>query len=56
MTDERVLAQKLMVYSCPLVPGMVANRTPQLPGLVVEDATWDETALTPLKGKGKVVK
>jgi hypothetical protein len=59
--EERIHAQKLLVYSCPLVEGMRANRNPQLPGLLLQGAPWPETegaqtsALPELHGPGPFV-
>ena len=59
--EERIHAQKLLVYSCPLVEGMRANENPQPPGLLLEGAPWPRTegaqaaALPELRGPGPFV-
>jgi hypothetical protein len=53
--EEAVYAQKLMVFSCPRVPGMVANVLPVLPGLRMEEAPWAADAVPELKGRGPFV-
>lgn len=56
--EERIHAQKLLVYSCPRVEGMTANRNPQLPGLLLEGVPWPQTegaqgaTLPELRGPG----
>ncbi|AGC42184.1 hypothetical protein MYSTI_00835 [Myxococcus stipitatus DSM 14675] len=52
---ESVHAQKLMVFSCPVVPGMVANVQPVLRGLTLDDQAWDAAAPLTLQGKGPFV-
>ncbi|WP_223641245.1 hypothetical protein [Corallococcus sp. EGB] len=53
--DEAVYAQKLMVFSCPIVEGMTANVNPELPGLRLDDAPWAVDAVPELKGQGPFV-
>ncbi|SEL06189.1 hypothetical protein SAMN05444354_103431 [Stigmatella aurantiaca] len=53
--EEEVYAQKLMVFNCPRVPGMVANVLPVLPGLLMEEAAWAADAVPELKGRGPFV-
>jgi hypothetical protein len=50
--DEEIYAQKLMVFSCPLVEGMTPNNNPVLPGLNLEDSTWPEEISKDLHGPG----
>jgi hypothetical protein len=56
--EERIHAQKLLVYSCPHVEGMRANQNPQLPGLVLQGEPWPHAegapavALPELRGPG----
>ncbi|MBM7114330.1 hypothetical protein [Archangium primigenium] len=50
--SERVYARKLMVYNCPLVPGMVVNVQPELGSLVLEGAPWFEGVPRELSGPG----
>ncbi|MCY0998765.1 hypothetical protein OWM54_16620 [Myxococcus sp. MISCRS1] len=53
--EEGVYAQKLMVFTCPLVPGMAPNQQPRLQGLTLDDAAWDAEALPELQGQGPFV-
>lgn len=48
-----VYAQKLMVYSCPLIAGMTPNRTPQLPGILLDGQEWAEGQVRTLSGSNK---
>ncbi len=50
--DEAVDAQKLMVFSCPLLPAMRANKTPVLPGVTWNGTVWGETDVPEFKGEG----
>lgn len=50
--EERVVAMKLMVYSCPVVEGMAANHTPELPGVTFEDEPWALSPPRKVSGKG----
>jgi len=50
--EEEIFAQKLMVYSCPLVPGMLPNVNPFVPELSVAGAPWEEGSLPLLSGPG----
>ena len=49
---ERIYARKLMVYNCPLVPGMAVNVQPELSGLLLEGEPWEEGAPRELSGPG----
>jgi hypothetical protein len=53
--EEDIHAQKLMVFNCPLVPGMTENRTPHLPGLRLEGELWHEEEMPVLRGEGPFV-
>lgn len=53
--SEAIYAQKLMVFSCPLVPGMAPNQQPELQGLRLEGEPWAEEALPELTGQGPFV-
>jgi hypothetical protein len=50
--EEEIHAQKLMVFNCPLVPGMKENQTPHLPGLRLEGEPWHEEVVPVLRGEG----
>lgn len=50
--EEQVWASKLMVFNCPLVPGMEQNHTPVLPGLSLEGEEWHDEVLPVLRGPG----
>ncbi len=50
--EENVHAQKLMVYSCKLLPEMTANVTPQLPGITMNGAEWTDATPFELQGAG----
>lgn len=52
---EQVYAQKLMVFSCPLVPGMKANQNPVLPGLNLDGAPWTAETVPEPRGLGPFV-
>ncbi|MBF5046598.1 hypothetical protein FGE12_29545 [Aggregicoccus sp. 17bor-14] len=41
--EERIHAQKLLVYSCPLVEGMRANQNPEPPGLLLQGQPWPQS-------------
>ena len=49
---EDVLARKLMVFNCKLVPGMEANVQPELPGLTLEGESWLPEVPRTLEGLG----
>lgn len=49
--DERIFAQKLMVYTCAFLPQMRANVTPVLPGIRVDGESWGESEMKELSGK-----
>ncbi|QDE88170.1 hypothetical protein BHS06_03920 [Myxococcus xanthus] len=53
--EERVYAQKLMVFWCPAVEGMRANVQPVIPGLRVDDVAWAAEAPLELRGAGPFV-
>ncbi|MDC0711662.1 hypothetical protein POL68_24555 [Stigmatella sp. ncwal1] len=53
--EEAVYAQKLMVFSCPRVPGMAVNQLPVLPGLLLEEAPWAADGVPELTGRGPFV-
>ena len=48
--DERIYAQKLMVFNCPIVPGMNQNANPQLQGIRLDGEPWPENGLRTLTG------
>lgn len=48
--DEVIFAQKLMVFNCPIVPGMNQNVTPVLPGVLLQGTAWPEGGLRTLSG------
>lgn len=50
--EELIHAQKLMVFTVPLVPGMEANVNPALPGLLRDEETWPAEEVVTLKGEG----
>lgn len=50
--DERVFAQKLMVYMCHFFPQMEENRTPLLHGFSLEGQPWAEDEVRVLTGRG----
>lgn len=50
--EEEIYAQKLMVYACPLVPGMTANVNPFVPALTFADVAWDEAVVPSVSGPG----
>jgi len=50
--EDEVWASKLMVFNCPLVPGMAQNRQPVLPGLRLRGEPWHEEVLPVLRGEG----
>lgn len=50
--EEEIFAQKLMVYSCPLVPGMVPNVNPFVPELSIAGAPWTGGTVPLLTGEG----
>ncbi|RYZ42623.1 MAG: hypothetical protein EOO71_07175 [Myxococcaceae bacterium] len=52
---EQVYAQKLMVFSCPLVPGMNANQNPVLPELNLDGAPWTARTVPEPHGLGPFV-
>lgn len=53
--EDEVWASKLMVFNCPLVPGMAQNQQPVLPGLRLDGAPWHEEVLPVLRGPGPFV-
>lgn len=53
--DERIDAQKLMVFNVPLVPGMVPNVNPELPGLTLDGVPWVEGDEPAIQGDGPLV-
>jgi hypothetical protein len=50
--NEKIYAQKLIVFSCRMFPEMVANRTPVIPGLLVNGSPWAADETKPLQGPG----
>ncbi|MBX7112714.1 MAG: hypothetical protein K1X64_00170 [Myxococcaceae bacterium] len=48
--DERIYAQKLMVFNCPIVPGMKQNENPALQGIRLDGEPWPENGLRTLTG------
>lgn len=50
--EELIHAQKLMVFTVPLVAGMEANVNPVLPGLIRDDQAWPAGELPTLTGEG----
>jgi hypothetical protein len=48
--DEEIYAQKLMVYSCQILPGMKANLQPVLPGVRINDVDWPDGVTQPISG------
>jgi hypothetical protein len=53
-TGEHVFAQKLMVYSCQLLPQRKANLTPRLPGLTWRGERWPEDEVKEHAGQAGV--
>ena len=52
---EEVFAQKLMVFSCKLFPGQIANENPVLPGITLPDGSaWLEGTPPTFTGPGAV--
>lgn len=50
--EDEVWATKLMVFNCPLVPGMAQNQQPVLPGLRLQGEPWREEVVPVLRGEG----
>jgi hypothetical protein len=50
--DERIYAQKLMVFNCRMFPEMAANLTPLIPGLQLNGAAWGAHDVPQLQGAG----
>lgn len=51
-TNEKIYAQKLMVYTCQLFPTMTQNVTPRLPGLVFNQVAWPQDEVIEVHGRG----
>ncbi len=49
-TNEKIYAQKLMVYTCKLFPEMKQNVTPILPGMTFDGDPWLEGEVKKVKG------
>jgi hypothetical protein len=50
--DEKVYAQKLMVFNCKYFPEMTANVTPVVPGLQMNGVEWSSSGALMLQGLG----
>jgi hypothetical protein len=50
--DDKIFAQKLMVFNCRLLPEMAANVNPVLPGLLLNGDSWTESDIPQLQGAG----
>ncbi len=50
--EDEVWASKLMVFNCPLVPGMKQNQQPVLPGVRLQGQPWHEEVVPVLRGAG----
>jgi hypothetical protein len=51
--EERIYAQKLMVFNCRMFPEMTANTNPVIPGLSVNGNPWGADSPMPLQGAGQ---
>lgn len=54
-TGERVFAQKLMVYTCPIDAAVKANVTPVLPGLLWNGEEWPDSPAREVFGREEVL-
>ncbi len=51
---ERILAQKLMIYSCQFLPGQTTNVAPVLQGFTARGETWNDDAPLDVKGSEEI--
>lgn len=50
-TNEKIYAQKLMVYTCQFFPTMKQNVTPRLPGLLFNKVPWGADEMIEIHGR-----